>query len=96
MLYMKSCELKNLGIDAAEVFEELAVEKCLREDLGADWHFGCYVYSYKLDTQFFVEDMEPKEDSPIGSLFRVYPSSKLHCYTRTKAEPLCYEVDIPF
>lgn len=26
---MRSCELENLGIDAAEVFEESAVELCL-------------------------------------------------------------------
>ena len=96
MLYMKSSELKNLDIDAAEVFEELAVQDCLRETVGADWHYGCYVYSSALDTTFFVEDMEPNYHSPIGSLLRVYPTSRIHCSDRLKSESPCYEVNIPF
>lgn len=96
MLYMKSCELKNLGIDAAVVFEELSVQDYLRETVGEDWHCGCYIYTPVLDTTFFIEDMEPKYHSPIGSLLRVYPTSKLHCHKRPEGEPPCYEVDIPF
>lgn len=96
MLYMKSSELKNLDIDAASVFEELSVESALREPLGEDWHYGCYAYSPKLDTVFFVEDMEPNYHCDLGSLLRVYPTTRLHCHERPSSEPPCYEVNIPF
>lgn len=72
MLYVKSPELKNLGIDAAGVFEQLAEEHWLREVSG-NWHIGiyCYACSDTLDKTLFVEDMEPGFSSSIGSVLRV-------------------------
>lgn len=72
MLYVKSPELKNLGIDAGVVFEQLAEEHWLREVSG-NWHMGihCYAYSDTLDKTLFVEDMEPSSSSSIGSVLRV-------------------------
>lgn len=74
MLYVKSPELKNLGIDAATVFEQLAVESDLREFSGC-WHRGiwCYAYSDTLNEVFYIEDVEPHYNSPVGSLLRVAP-----------------------
>lgn len=96
MLYMKSSELKALGIDAAEVYFELSKEADLRELIGADWSYGCYAYSFRLDTVFFVEDVEPKYHSPIGSMLRVAPVSRLHYYEESKEESSVYDEDIPF
>lgn len=72
MLYVKSCELKNLGIDAGVVFEQLAEEHWLRE-ISGNWHCGvyCYAYSDTLDETVFIEDMEPRFTSAIGSVLRV-------------------------
>lgn len=92
MLYMKSSDLKNLGIDADEVLDALTVEDYLRE-ISGNWHRGiwCYVYSTVLDKFFYIEDVEPNYHSPVGSVLRVAPE-RLHQASR-KVENDC---DLPF
>ena len=99
MLYMKSCELKNLGIDAAEVYEMLARESDLREYSGK-WHLGisCYAYSTTLERMFHIEDLEPKYNSPIGSMLLVtgteYP--RIMNGSVERSTTIYDEYDIPF
>lgn len=89
MLYVKSPELKNLGIDAGVVFEQLAEESALRE-LSGSWHRGiwCYAYSYTLDEVFYIEDAEPHYNSPVGSLLRVAPGRPPQVCKTIELKPL--------
>lgn len=97
MLYMKSCELKNLGIDAAEVFQLLNEESCLRE-LSGSWHRGiwCYAYSHTLDEVFYIEDVEPNYHSPVGSVLRVAPGRPPRVSRKVEIKPTIYDYDVPF
>ena len=97
MLYMKSSELKNLGIDAAEVLELLAEEDYLRE-LSGNWHRGiwCYVRSSTLNEVFYIEDAEPSYHSPVGSLLRVAPARPPRVSRKIEIKSTIYDYDIPF
>lgn len=97
LLYMKSSELKNLGIDAAAVFEDLAEESYVREVTG-QWHraIWCYAYSPTLDEAFYIEDMEPNYRSPVGSVLRVTPGRPTRVSRKVEIKPTIYDYDVPF
>lgn len=97
MLYMKSSELKNLGIDAAEVFKQLNEEAYLRE-LSGNWHRGiwCYACSFTLDEVFYIEDAEPNFHSPVGSVLRIAPARPPRVSRKVKIKPTIYDYDVPF
>ena len=95
MLYVKSTELKNLGINADSVLEQLDKESALRE-LSCNWYrLSIYTYSYTLDEVFYVEDLETNYHSPVGSLLLVAPGGPTQATREVELKP-AYDYDLPF
>ncbi len=95
MLYVKSTELKNLGINADSVLEQLDNKSALRE-LSCNWYrLSIYTYSYTLDEVFYVEDLETNYHSPVGSLLLVAPGGPTQATREVELKPT-YDYDLPF